>query len=312
MHLLAIAVWMLAATSAAFADPGQTTARQSQSPLPAVVAEQTTSRGMRYAGRTPDRRKLRLRSDTVLIVDQSGGEVLYAKNSGKPKSIASITKLMTAMVVLDAKLPPDEAITIASEDKDRLRWSRSYLPIGSVLTRQELLQVALMSSENRAAAALARTYPGGTPAFIAAMNAKAASLGMRNTTLVDSTGLHSDNQSTAEDLSIMLRSAWRYPEIRRMTTTPSFVVNPARKTGIRTFKNTNLLVRKRRRGWDIGLSKTGYILEAGRCLVMQAEIAGRPLFIVLLDAWGKYTSIGDANRIRKWLLSAIPKSRELG
>ena len=219
---------------------------------------------------------------------------------------------MTAMVILDAKLPPDEAITITSEDKDRLRWSRSYLPIGSVLNRQELLQVALMSSENRAAAALARTYPGGKPAFVTAMNAKAASLGMENTTLVDPTGLHTDNQSTAEDLSIMLRNAWQYPEIRRMTTTPSFEVKPMRKSGNRTFRNTNLLVRKRRRGWDIGLSKTGYILEAGRCLVMQAEIAGRPLFIVLLDAWGKYTSIGDANRIRKWLLSAIPKSREVG
>ena len=311
MQLFAMATGLLAAISVAFADPGLTGAHQTHAV--AAATEQPPHDVRRLSAvRLPDRRKLRLRSDTVLVVDQAGGEVLYAKNSRKTKSIASITKLMTAMVILDAKLPPREPITITSEDKDRLRWSRSYLPIGSVLTRQELLQVALMSSENRAAAALARTFPGGTPAFVKAMNGKAASLGMRNTTLVDATGLHSDNQSTAEDLSVMLGNAWQYPEIRRMTTAPSFVVNPLRKAGNRMFRNTNILLRKPRDDWDIGLSKTGYILEAGRCLVMQAEIAGRPLFIVLLDAWGKYTSIGDANRIRKWLLSTSPNNREVG
>ncbi len=266
----------------------------------------------RYAPNLPERSKLRLRSDTVLIIDQLDGEVLYAKNTRKTKPIASITKLMTAMVVLDSDLPPGEEIRIRSEDKDRLRWSRSYLPIGSTLTRRELLQLALMASENRAAAALARSYPGGTEAFVQSMNTKAKSLGMRNTTFVDATGLHSENQSTAEDLAIMLRKAWQYPEIRRITTTPSFTIETRGKAHERTFNNTNPLIRKRRKHWVIGLSKTGYILEAGRCLVMQAEVAGRPLFIVLLDAWGKYTSIGDANRIRKWLLSKNPSQAEVG
>ncbi len=311
MRAYVLGVWMLSVASAGYAD--STTVGPGVAPTDTPVAGHAAPFvSTASTDRIPDRRKLRLRSDTVLIIDQARGDVIYAKNSRKPKSIASITKLMTAMVILDANLPPDEPIAITSEDKDRLRWSRSYLPIGSELSRMELLQVALMSSENRAAAALARTFPGGTPAFIRAMNDKAASLGMHETTLVDATGLHSDNQSTAEDLSVMLRSAWQYPEIRRMTTTPSLVLNTRPRTGIKTFRNTNLLVRKRRREWDIGLSKTGYILEAGRCLVMQAEIAGRPLFIVLLDAWGKYTSIGDANRIRKWLLSATSSSREVG
>lgn len=238
-------------------------------------------------------------------MDQERGHILYAKNSDEVKPIASITKLMTAMVVLDARLPMDEAIAIADEDKDRLRHSRSHLPVGSTLTRYELIRVALMSSENRAAAALARTFPGGRMAFVAAMNRKAKSLGMGNTTFFDATGLDSGNTSTAEDLVTLLQTSYRYPQIRNATTAPDYVIQTPGKVYNKRFANTNLLIRRHRPRWDIGLSKTGYILEAGRCLVMQAQIASRPLLIVLLDAWGRYTSIGDANRIRKWVEKAF-------
>ncbi len=314
LRALLIALCWLSVPSGAIADATTPLGPSPEAAKASFRATESSSATVtaRYAPSLPERRKLRLRSDTVLIVDQLDGKVLYAKNTRKTKPIASITKLMTAMVVLDSDLPPGEEIRIRSQDKDRLRWSRSYLPIGSSLTRRELLQLALMASENRAAAALARSYPGGTEAFVQSMNTKAKSLGMRNTTFVDATGLHSENQSTAEDLAIMLRKAWQYPEIRRITTTPSFTIETRGKAHERTFNNTNPLIRKRRKHWVIGLSKTGYILEAGRCLVMQAEVAGRPLFIVLLDAWGKYTSIGDANRIRKWLLSKNPSQAEVG
>jgi len=320
VHLTALTLGLMLLVSAAAAGPAQS--RDNDGEGPAALTPQVEEE--RYAQGDPtmhkaalllsalDRRKLRLRSSTVLIIDQELGSTVYAKNSDQIKSIASITKLMTAMVVLDAGLAPDERITITSADKDRLRNSRSHLSAGTVLTRMELLQVALMSSENRAAAALARTYPGGTAAFITAMNRKAQELGMQHTRFVDSTGLHTDNTSTARDLVVLLRAAYQYPDIREITTTPSYVVTTPGKARNRMFRNTNLLVRKPRKSWDIGLSKTGYILEAGRCLVMQAEIAARPMFIVLLDAWGKYTSIGDANRIRKWLESNLRSANDLG
>ena len=280
------------------------------SPRPLGLARSTpeqlgTSAPTVVALPTPDRRKLSLRSDTALIVDQERGHILYAKNSHHVKPIASITKLMTAMVVLDAGLPGYTRIRIADADKDRIRYSRSHLPLGSLLTREELLRIALMASENRAAAALARTYPGGMKAFVKAMNRKAQSLGMRNTTFFDATGLHGGNTSTAEDLVALLQASYNYPKIREYTTMPYYVVRTPGKVHRKLFTNTNRLVRGQRPDWAIGLSKTGYILEAGRCLVMQAEIASRPLLIVLLDAWGKYTSIGDANRIRKWLEKAV-------
>ncbi len=283
------------ATSLAFAEPQLPPAPSKLARSSSVAAQETM---------TPDRRELRLRSDTALIVDQERGHILYAKNSDHVKPIASITKLMTAMVLLDANLPPDARIRILDADKDRIRYSRSHLPVGSMLTRGELLRLALMASENRAAAALARTFPGGTRAFVAAMNRKAKSLGMRNTTFFDPTGLHGGNTSTAEDLVALLQTSYDYPRIRAYTTMPYYSVHAPGKVYQKLFTNTNLLVRRQKPNWAIGLSKTGYILEAGRCLVMQAEIASRPLLIVLLDAWGKYTSIGDANRIRKWLEKA--------
>lgn len=242
---------------------------------------------------------LMLASSVAMIVDQESGKTLYARKSDVKAPIASITKLMTAMVVLDANLPLDEPLTIAQEDVDLLRGSGSRLRVGTTLTRSEMLQLALMSSENRAAAALARTYPGGTKEFVAAMNHKAAELGMANTTFVDSTGLRSENASTAEDLVKMVRAGYHYDLIREMTTREAYDVTPSGRNGRLAFHNTNALVKSRK--WDIGLSKTGFINEAGRCLVMQAKIATQPVIIVLLDSWGKYTRIADANRIKKWL-----------
>lgn len=241
---------------------------------------------------------LKLGSSVAMVVDQSSGTTIYSHNAANQAPIASITKLMTAMVLLDAGLNMEEPITVAEEDVDLLRNSGSRLRVGTTLTRQEMLQIALMASENRAAAAVARTYPGGTARFVAAMNRKAAELGMSHSHFVDSTGLHSENVSTAEDLVKMVRAGHEYEQIRAMTTTEAYDVVQGNGR-LTPYKNTNALVKSP--SWDIGLSKTGYINEAGRCLVMQAKIASRPVIIVLLDSWGKYTRIADANRVKKWL-----------
>lgn len=250
---------------------------------------------------------LQLASSKALIVNQETGETLYAKSTDLPTPIASVTKLMTAMVMLDAHLPMDETIVISQADADVLKGTTSRLRIGTELTRSELLQLALMASENRAAAALGRSYPGGSDVFIEAMNAKAIALGMMRTHFTDPTGLDSENISTAEDLVKMVRAAYQYPEIRQVTTTPSYGVPVHGLRRLVNFVNTNILVRHS--DWSIGLSKTGFINEAGRCLVMQAEIAGQPLIIVLLDSYGKYSRIGDAQRIRKWIESSNAKAR---
>jgi D-alanyl-D-alanine endopeptidase (penicillin-binding protein 7) len=212
--------------------------------------------------------------------------------------IASITKLMTSMVVLDAKLPMEEQIMITEDDLDALKGTRSRLPVGAVLTRRELLRLALMASENSAAAALGRAYPGGTSAFVAAMNRKAREVGTRNTYYVEPTGLSSSNVSTARDLGQIVRASYGYALIREYSTTESYEVEIADGRE-RLFHNTNGLVRSGQ--WDIGLQKTGYISEAGRCMVMQVTIAAKPYIIVLLDAVGRYTRIADANRIKRWI-----------
>lgn len=240
----------------------------------------------------------RLHSTIALIYDQQTQRPLYTKNPDALAPIASITKLMTAMVVLDAQLPLNEKIVIDADDVDRLKGTRSRLRVGMVFTRGELLKLALMASENRAAMALARTYPGGLEAALAAMNAKARALGMRNTRFLDPSGLNSDNVSTARDLVRMVAAAREYGAICEYTTTASHSVDGRRGREIR-FVNTNPLVRNA--SWDIGVSKTGYISEAGRCLVMEANINQRPVIIVLLDSWGKLTRVGDANRIKKWM-----------
>jgi len=224
---------------------------------------------------------------------------LFAKNTNLPTPIASVTKLMTAMVMLDAHLPMDDLLYISDEDVDYLKHTTSRLSVGTMLTRGELLQLALMASENRAASALGRNYPGGPNAFVKAMNQKARLLGMNATRFVDATGLDSNNVSTAEDLVKMVDAAYHYPEIRQVSTLPSQEITLYGRQNPLNFVNTNALVRGGK--WDIGLSKTGFINEAGRCLVMQAHISGQPVIIVLLDSVGKLTRIGDANRIRKWV-----------
>lgn len=242
---------------------------------------------------------LLLASSKALVINQLTGETIFAKNTNQSTPIASVTKLMTAMVMLDAHLPMDDLLFIADEDVDYLKGTRSRLSVGTQLTRGELLQLALMSSENRAASALSRNYPGGLSAFIAAMNNKAEILGMKSTHFYDATGLDSNNVSTAEDLVKMVNAAYHYPEIRQVTTTASQEITLYGRENPINFVNTNSLVRGS--DWVIGLSKTGFINEAGRCLVMQAEISGQPMIIVLLDSVGKQSRIGDANRIRKWI-----------
>ena len=245
-----------------------------------------------------------LRSTAAFVVDPNGGRTLYAKNITAVQPIASITKLMTAMVVLDAKLELDEPITITDDDVDSLKHTSSRLRVGTVLTRDDMLRLALMASENRAASALGRAYPGGFPAFLAAMNRKAADLGMTSTQFLDSTGLNRENVSTAEDLAKMVTAAYKYPLIQQYTTLTEYAVRT--NTGrLLQYRNSNGLVRSD--DWQIDVSKTGYISEAGRCLVMQARIAATPVVIVLLDSWGKYTRIADANRIKKWIESQLAR-----
>ncbi|MEF8734264.1 MAG: D-alanyl-D-alanine endopeptidase [Candidatus Accumulibacter meliphilus] len=243
---------------------------------------------------------LAVRSGSALVIAQDGGEALYEKNARIVVPIASITKIMTAMVVLDSMPNLQAPITITDDDVDYLKGSRSRLQVGSVLTREMALLLALMSSENRAANALGRHYPGGLGAFIVAMNRKAASLGMSRTHFEDPTGLTSNNVSTAHDLARMVAAAYRYPLIREFSTTSG--VTAEVKGRDLEYRNTNQLVKSP--AWEIGLSKTGYIQEAGKCLVMQARVADRPVVIVLLDSSGKQTRIGDANRIKRWMESA--------
>ena len=242
---------------------------------------------------------LQLASSKALIVNQNTGEIIYAKNTGMPTPIASITKLMTAMITLDAGQSFDEIIYVSDEDVDYVKRTSSRLSVGSGLSRGDMLQLALMASENRAASAIAHHYPGGKYAFVKAMNAKAISIGLTHTHFVDSTGLNSQNISTAEDLAKLVQAAYQYPEIRLATTSPSHEVYVEGRHNAVNFNNTNGLVRTGE--WQIGLSKTGFINEAGRCLVMQATIAGEPMIVVLLDSIGKQTRIGDANRVRKWM-----------
>ncbi len=244
----------------------------------------------------------RLASFAALIYDEKSSEDLYAKHTDAVVPIASITKLMTAMVTLDAKLPMDEVLRIDEEDVDMLRHSASRLPVGTKLTRGEMLRLALMSSENRAAAALGHNFPGGISAFVKKMNEKAAALGMDHTHFVDSSGLHSENVSTAADLVKMVEAAYKYEAIRKDTTTSTHEVVLPRSERVLQYNNSNALVKyKAKNDWHIGLSKTGYINEAGHCLVMHSTIAAKPVIIVLLNSWGSQTRIGDANRIRKWL-----------
>lgn len=238
-----------------------------------------------------------LQSAAFLVADQSSGAVLLEKNSDAVLPIASITKLMTAMVTLDAKPDLSEHIAVTDEDVDTLRGSRSRLPVGTVLSREHMLRLALMASENRAASSLGRNYPGGRPAFVAAMNRKAASLGLKDTHFSDSTGLNAANVSSARDLMKMVSAASHYPLIREFSTTSEYSVPINGR--MRQFNNTNALTRSS--DWQIGVSKTGFINESGKCLVMQAWLLNKPVIIVLLDSLGKFTRVADAQRVKRWL-----------
>lgn len=272
-------------------------------PVKAMAAEPaTTVASIADVIRAGNLRGPNLRSSSALLIDESDGVVLYEQNSDELRPIASITKLMTAIVTLDAGLPMDERLRITNEDRDRLRGSKSRLPIGAVLTRRDLLTAALAASDNRAAAALGRTYPGGQEAMLRAMNDKARKLGMVSTRFADASGLNSKNVSTARDLAIMVDAANQYATIKAKSTLAAFKVMNYAKGKARPieFKNTNRLVRGN--SWDIDLSKTGYTSDAGNCLVMRATIGSRPVTIVLLNSWGKMSRYGDSQRLRDWLM----------
>jgi D-alanyl-D-alanine endopeptidase (penicillin-binding protein 7) len=240
---------------------------------------------------------LSLSASVALVIDQSTNEVLFSKNDDAVLPIASLTKLMTGLVVADARLPLDEEITITREDIDTLKGSRSRLVIGARLTRGELMHLALMSSENRAAHALGRSHPGGIDQFVLEMNQKAVALGMTDSRFVDPTGLSSGNQSSARDLATLAAASYNQPIMRELSTSPGYRLAVGRKT--LQYNNSNGLVRSD--NWDIGLQKTGYISEAGRCLVMQATVAGREVIMVFLDSVSKVGRLRDAERVRHWM-----------
>ncbi|BBR38168.1 D-alanyl-D-alanine carboxypeptidase [Aeromonas veronii] len=255
--------------------------------------------GLPAVSAAPNPAKLEVRSSSALVVDVKTGKTLYQKNATKVRPIASLTKLMTALVVLDAKQNLNQTITVDKNDLDRVKHTHSRIRMGTKVTRRDALHLALMSSENRMASALARHYPGGRSAFVRAMNNKARQLGMRNTHFYDSTGLSTRNVSTAQDLGKLAAAAYRQPLIRQFTQDENREMRFSTPAYSLMFNNTNPLVKNP--DWDVRLSKTGFTDEAGRCLVMRAKPDNQELAIVLLNSVGKRTPIGDANRIRKWL-----------
>ena len=280
------------------ASSGKGAAKQKRRPTVQAVAPAKPSFGQ-LAGLHGASDPLDLKSSVALVMDQDTHEVLISKNDSAVLPIASLTKLMTGLVITEARLPMNEMIVISQDDVDTEKGSRSRLKVGAELSRGELMHLALMSSENRAAHALGRTYPGGLAAFVQLMNAKAQALGMKDTRYVEPTGLSSKNQSSAKDLATLVAAAYMEPQLRELTTSPGHAVEVASRT--LQFNNTNRLVHNP--SWDIGIQKTGYISEAGQCLVMQAKVAGRKLIMVFLDSSGKYTRLADAERVRRWVES---------
>jgi D-alanyl-D-alanine endopeptidase (penicillin-binding protein 7) len=277
-----------ATVAARASNPGTTRSRQ--------VTPQRLSQGQRLGLRaTPD--PLALRSSVAFVIDQDTGEVLFSKNETAVLPIASITKLMTALIVTEAEQPLDQVLAITQADVDTLRGTTSRLRVGTRLSRGELLHLALMASENRAAHALGRNYPGGVEAFVATMNRRADELGMTDTNFEDPTGLSSGNQSSARDLAVLVKATSENELIRSLSTSPvHHVAVGARELH---YRNSNRLVYSPQ--WSIALQKTGFIREAGRCVVMQAQLADRHLIMVLLDATGPETRIADAERLRRWI-----------
>jgi D-alanyl-D-alanine endopeptidase (penicillin-binding protein 7) len=271
---------------------------------PALLAIPAARTAGDLAGLNQTRDPLSLASNVAFVMDQNSSEVLFEKNANVALPIASITKLMTGLVVVEANLDMNQVLTISDDDVDRHKFSSSRLPVGARMTRGNMLHIALMSSENRAAAALGRNYPGGISAFVAAMNAKARELGMHDTRYVDANGLSSQNVSSARDLAKLVAYAHQKPLLRQYSTDPDWVVEASGRP--MRYNNTNYLVRMP--DWNIGLQKTGFINEAGRCLVMQAMIQGRNVIMVFLDSKGKMSRTADAGRMRRWLEALTPDS----
>ena len=305
--LLAVSIGLFTLTCAvpSFAAPEQrTTIKKSKRILAKKASPKRLAKAVpprpsfgQLAGLHSTADDLDLKSSVAYVIDQDTNEVLVSKNDQAVLPIASITKLMTGVVISEAKLSMHESITITQDDVDTEKGSSSRLKVGTTLTRGELLHLSLMASENRAAHALGRTYPGGLQAFVDLMNAKAAALGMRDTRYIEPTGLSSKNQSSAKDLATLVSLAYQDPILRELSTSPSHQVEVGKHT--LNYKTTNRLIKNP--NWDIGLQKTGYISEAGQCLVMQAKIAGRKLILVFLDSAGKLSRVADAERVRKWV-----------
>lgn len=275
----------------------------SPSPAPAALPPVMTAGDMAGLHLTQD--PLSLKSNAAFVIDQVTSQVLFEKNASVPLPIASLTKLMMALIVVEARQNMDEVLEVTSDDIDREKNSSSRLRVGSHMSRANMLHIALMSSENRAASALGRNYPGGLPAFVGAMNAKARALGMTDTRYVDSTGLSSHNVASARDLAKLVVAAYQHPVIRQYSTNERYAVDTGTGHQLQ-YMNSNRLVMNP--GWEIGLQKTGYISEAGRCLLMQARIDGRPVVMIFLDSKGKDSRLADAGRVRKWLESSKPQN----
>lgn len=284
--------------------PVAAAARKTVSFTPRVPAQQSYGE---IAGLHQKSDALDLKSSVAFVIDQDTREVLLRKNDKAVLPIASLTKLMTGLIINEANLPGDEMITITQDDVDTEKGSSSRLRVGTVLSRAELMHLALMSSENRAAHALGRSFPGGLEVFVARMNQKALELQMNDTRYVEPTGLSSKNQSSAQDLAKLVNVAHSEATLRELSTSPNYEVSVGDRT--LQYRNTNRLVNNPH--WDIGLQKTGYISEAGRCLVMQTKIAGRNLIMVFLDSAGKLSRIGDAERVRKWVEALAPTTTAL-
>lgn len=275
---------------------GKTRVTQARHSVVRVATPPRVSVGQRL-GLHDSNDPLDLSSSVALVVDQESNQILFSKNDSAVLPIASLTKLMTGLVIVDAGLDMHESITITADDIDTMKGSRSRLAVGTTLTRGELMHLSLMSSENRAAHALGRTFPGGLREFVRRMNGKAEELGMQDTRYVEPTGLSSDNRSSARDLVTLVSAAAERPMLRDLSTSPGYEVDVGRRT--LQFNNSNRLIKNPE--WEIGLQKTGYISEAGRCLVMQARVAGRELIMVFLDASGKLGRLQDAERVRRWV-----------
>ena len=278
----------------------QTVAKKTKGQRPVAVNRKAVPMRASYgqmAGLHSANDPLDLRSSVALVIDQDTREVLFRKNDHAVLPIASLTKLMTGLVISEAQLPMSEMITITQADVDTEKGSSSRLAVGTVLSRGDLLHLALMSSENRAAHALGRSFPGGLDVFVSRMNARAQNLGMADTRYVEPTGLSSRNQSSASDLAVLVGAAYKEPVLRELSTSHGREIEVGRRT--LQYNNTNRLVKSAE--WDIGLQKTGYISEAGQCLVMQAQVAGRKLIMVFLDSAGKLSRTADAERVRRWL-----------